>query len=761
MTTVLERLELLIDSKLNSQGIDAAKKGVGDLSSAVGPADQLINKLGLTGKVTGEQLATLGAGAAAAGIAGLAAIAVDGVNKFQTLAGEVLHFQQVSGTSADTASRFVAVMDDYKVSADQGAIAIGRLGKNVATTPESLEKLGVVIAKTSAGTVDMTQTFFNVVDAFNATTDASKQAELGTAAFGRGWQNLSNLLSQGSNQLRASFDSVSKGQLLSDSDLRKAEQYRLAMDELSDATRDLEMELGKALIPALTVIARDIAWVAAKADELGSKLSVLKTPIRVLAAAVSGGTSELLLAGNTAVDTGFKFESLGATAAAVANNTIDLRNAMEAVLNTASQSEAAQSRLEHAQIKLGEAQERVANGGKTNAEMLQEQATSTGRATDKTKQLENALRGVENAERRVGDAQQSLTDAQDAYAESQKRLTQATKDLEDAQLSLLVAHNSQPREASAAADATAEAKRRQANAELDLADAQDKLAQSQQAATDATEAYGAGSPQALKAQRDLRRAELDLEQSKQDLKDAQKDVNEATRDQIAVDVDLKSVSGNLEDAQKAVEDATKGVEDAQKSNQQSARTLEQRNRDLEDAVRAVADANQNVIDVQNQRDAGAPAHNAVTKTTKELELDLRDAEREVRDASKEVADKAGDQEAALGTLKDLMNNESTPAAQAAKEKTDAIRGAIEELTKTLDPNSDAYKFLQGYAQLLGTVNSLAGGSSGSYTASGSSSANAAERGLATEVVPIKINLDGQAIANVIAPLIRSQARSNG
>ncbi len=761
MATVLERLELLIESKLNAQGLEAAKSGVGELTSKLAPADNMLAKLGITGQITGSQLGALGAGAAAAGVAGLIALAGEGISKFQSLAANVLHFQQVTGTTADEASRFVAVMDDYKVSADQGALAFSRLGNTIQQAPQKLSDLGIAVARTKDGAVDMQATFFNVVDAYNATEDASRRAAIGTAAFGRGWQDLSNLLSQGSANLRQAFDSVTNGQVLSQKDLQMAEQYRLAMDNLHDAIRDFEMELGKGVIPALTTATTVTTKMIEAIDKLAAKAGGLQgvfkwvtfviPPLHYLSDAI-GAAGSSADAAVPAVD------NLGNAMEEAANKAISLRSALDHAIDATSNVEHAQNKLEKAQLALIDAQERYTNGGKTNLELQNEAASAAGSRSDKERQVADALKGVERAQRQVTDAQRSLNDAQEAFDESQRKVIDTTNALRDAQLALLAANTQRPREAADAAKATEDAKRRQAGAELDLADAQDKAKAAQQAVNDAVAAYGAGSPEALKATRDAQRAELDLQQRQRDLEIAQRAVNEATRDQIAVDVQLKSVSGQLEDAQSKLENAQRGVEDAQKSSQQAARTLEDRNRDLADAVEGVADANRRVLEAQNARDGGAPAHQAVTKTTAQLEQDLKDAQLGVRDAQKDVADKTGDANVALQNLSDLLNNTTTPAALLAAQKTAAIRAEIAELTKSLDPNSDAYKYLQGYSALLATIDRQAGNG---YQASSSSSPNAAEHGLESVSQPVIVKIGDDTIANVVAKVLRTQTRENG
>lgn len=763
MATVLERLEVLIDSKLNAQGLEAAKTGVGNLTSKLGPADSLLQKLGITGEVTSGQLAGLAAGAGAAAIAGIATLAAQGVQKFQALAGEVLKFQQVSGTSAETASRFVAVMDDYQVSADQGAMAISRLGKTIAQTPESLTQLGVSIERSSNGAVDMEQTFLNVVNAFNSTNDASQKAAIGTAAFGRNWQELANLLSQGSGQLREAFANVSDGQIISEDELRKSEEYRLAMDHLGDAVRDLEMSLGRTLVPALTVVADKTAGAIEKADQLASKLSMLKTPIRIVAAAATGGATELLSMGNAAIDTSFKLESLGATAAAVANDTLDLTDAINAVFNAGIGLQRAQLNLADANDKVAETQERLANGGQTLAE-IQDEATSGGRSlASSQRQVEDAMKGVANAQERVVEVQGSLDEANANLVKSNQDVVDATNNVAKAERALEDARRVNIGLTDDMVKKAEDADRRLASSKLDVADAQDRLKASEAALAKAQQESPDDAAAIAKASRDVERARLGLADATRQVEIDDKAATVAHGDAIAVNLNLKDADGELTDAQDKLKQSKDELKRSTEEQTQATKTVKDRENDLKEALDSVADAQQRVIDAQNSRDSGAAGHGKTVKTTEQLERDLEKALLDQKEAAKQVADKTGEAELAAIGLGDALDQKTTPAAQAAAEKNAAIVQAIGELKKSLDPSSDLFKNLDAYETALrriASVNTPSSRPDGGYAGS---SANAAERALTqgNEVVPVQIVLDGQKLYDGILPIIRRANQAAG
>lgn len=210
---------------------------------------------GPLGKITGELGKNLPL-AAAAGAAAIVGFVGKSIGEFQKQALAVKSFSEITALSSIEASKFVAVADDYAVGADELSAAIGKMNKAAGLTPEKFKAAGIAIARSKDGAYDAEQQFFNVVDAFNSTTDASKRAEIGSLAFGKGWQTLVKLLDTGTGQLRKDFAEVQKFQLFDDASLKKAEDNRRAIDDLSDAWKGFERTVGERAIPAATRLAK-------------------------------------------------------------------------------------------------------------------------------------------------------------------------------------------------------------------------------------------------------------------------------------------------------------------------------------------------------------------------------------------------------------------------------------------------------------------------------------------------------------------------
>lgn len=282
MGTITEKLQLIIESKTQDavKGIKDTATAADGLHGSTSKLDGALGKLGLSGKVSGDQLkGAMVAGAAGAGAA-IAGFAIKGIQDFTDLGQSVLRFQRVAGTTAEESSKWVALLDDYQVSAEAGATALAKMAKAAEASPEKFREFGVEIAKNVDGSTNLEQTLLNAADAYKSTEDPAKRAALGAALFGKSYQDLVPILEKGSAEIRTSFESTSKGQILSQDQLQKSEDFRLAMDELNDSVGDLERGLGEGLLPGVTNVVREMSAGVATIDRwtesLGGIAGVVK-----------------------------------------------------------------------------------------------------------------------------------------------------------------------------------------------------------------------------------------------------------------------------------------------------------------------------------------------------------------------------------------------------------------------------------------------------------------------------------------------------
>lgn len=451
-----ERLLVLIDAKTGGAAGEFTKlqRKAQDLDATSTRTGRAVNRLGLEGKVSGQALKTgLAAGAIAAGTA-LAAFAAKGVKDFIDLAGKVRDFQRVTGTSAEEASRFVAVFDDLGIDADKASGSLFKLTKNINTNEKAMQAAGIVIAKNDRGQLDLTTTLLDLADAYAGTTDPARKAELATAAFGKQGRDLIPFLERGRDGLAELFEGAESGkQILSQKEIDKARDYELAIDGLQDTVSGLGREIGSVAVPALISFANAMVTLIEKGQKLHDLLSpqtgvsfeyiaeeadlaaVRRAGISVEQAAKSldgfGGSTEqvrdvLLDAGYSAEEADRGLRSLGVTldtvaeehdkAAEAAKRQTDALNAyLDAVLGAAD----SQIAQERALLRVNEAAASYDTAQKGLA--------------DKTKDTAEEVRSAKSATLDLTDAYLNAAQAAVRHAEEQSKLSGSTLTASDRQ----------------------------------------------------------------------------------------------------------------------------------------------------------------------------------------------------------------------------------------------------------------------------------------------------------------------------------------
>jgi hypothetical protein len=192
--------------------------------------------------------------ALAAGSA-LVAFGVKSVQAFQDTALAAGQFSDATGLAVDEASRLIEVASDIGIEAGTVETALGKMNKTLGGSPELFTKLGVEIAKTSTGATDVNGTFLNVVDRLNAIKDPAERARVASQLLGKGWQDMAELIGQGSTALKASLAGVGDAQVIDEGEEKKAREFRDRMDEVKDRLHAISLELGESLVPALTQMA--------------------------------------------------------------------------------------------------------------------------------------------------------------------------------------------------------------------------------------------------------------------------------------------------------------------------------------------------------------------------------------------------------------------------------------------------------------------------------------------------------------------------
>ena len=477
---VTERLAILLETVGTStvvrdfDKIGGATKGLdtkataaqGSLKGLAGAGGQLATSLGgVAGVLT----------ASAAGWAAIIGFGGQAVGTFNDLAQQVLAFQRASGATAEQASALVAAFDDMNVSAEAGTKAVFNLGKNV----EKLGKFGVDVARDAEGNADLAATLLNVADAYSRTADPAQRAQLVTAAFGKAGKDLIPVLEQGRAGIEALYASAaSTGQILSQEDIQRSEDFRIAMDNLGDSFRALSIAAGQALVPILTEVADVLTTLIDKARDVGNipYLGDLLQNVAKGAFAWANGANDASTAQRELA------EGADTVAAALAEESKAVDDLGKALFGVTS----AQRAYDASVRQVGAANRDLSDARADYNKLLREGAVDEEKVADARRSLNEATRSLGSAQRALARAQEEYNDAQAAFLAlpsdtNADKLSDATDNLADAKDGVA---SSTEREQEAAADLAkaragdpdfndklTKAKQRLTDAEVDLSDA--------------------------------------------------------------------------------------------------------------------------------------------------------------------------------------------------------------------------------------------------------------------------------------------------
>ena len=258
-------INLPIVTQFSDKGLKAAKAAFAnfktDVSNATGSMGKF--KAGSNSALNAVK-ANAGAFALAAGTA-ITGFAVKAVGEFQTLALESGKFADATGLSVEEASRWKEVGGDIGIGSDAIQGAIGKMNKALGSTPQLFSELGVDIVKTDTGLNDVNGTFLAVIDRLREIKDPAERARVAALLLGKGWQDMAQFINIGSSELKKSLDSVASGQVISDKELKKAQEFRDTMDEFGDMWSSFVINVG--------------GWVAQFATDIGNVIDLFVHPM--------------------------------------------------------------------------------------------------------------------------------------------------------------------------------------------------------------------------------------------------------------------------------------------------------------------------------------------------------------------------------------------------------------------------------------------------------------------------------------------------
>jgi hypothetical protein len=244
---VANKITTILD--LDNRGFVKSAKSV---RREIADTDGSLNKLkaGAKGAFAGLQQYS-GEAALAAGAA-LVAFGAKSVAAFQDTALSAGQLRDSLGVTAEEASRLQEVAEDLGIGTATLEKSIGIMNRTATNTPSAFAAIGAELVKNADGTTNVNETFLATIDALNKIPDASARAAAAQKVFGRGWQDMSELIMLGADGVSEALASVEDGKVIDDSEIERARKFRDTMDTLRGSIEELQIELGGALVPTVT-----------------------------------------------------------------------------------------------------------------------------------------------------------------------------------------------------------------------------------------------------------------------------------------------------------------------------------------------------------------------------------------------------------------------------------------------------------------------------------------------------------------------------
>jgi hypothetical protein len=253
-------INIPIITSLEDTGIKSAKAAFNDFKTAVGNAEGGMGKFKAGSKVALDSVKANAGALALVGGAAIAGFATKAITAFQDLALASGKFADATGLAVEDASRYLEVAGDLAIPVDAVEGAIGRLNKTIGADPDKVRNLGVDLVYLKNGSLDVNATFLKTIERIKGIKDPAEKARVAALLLGKGWQSMAELIEMGADDLKASLDSVSSAQAISEEELASAKEYRDTVQDLGDIWNSFVINAGGVFVDIVSDLKDLTSW---------------------------------------------------------------------------------------------------------------------------------------------------------------------------------------------------------------------------------------------------------------------------------------------------------------------------------------------------------------------------------------------------------------------------------------------------------------------------------------------------------------------
>jgi hypothetical protein len=180
--------------------------------------------------------------------------------EFVNYAEQVKNMSRAIGASAEETSRIIQVADDVRISYDSLKIAMKEAQKDgIEPNIEGLAKLA---------------------DKYVALSSPIAKQKLLLDTFGKSGLEMGKLMEKGGDGIRSMSGAISDNLIMTDKGIKASDDYQRSLDDLTDAAKGVQVEIGSMVVPAMNsfmrVVLADIQGVSVLRDVLTGDKSLVE-----------------------------------------------------------------------------------------------------------------------------------------------------------------------------------------------------------------------------------------------------------------------------------------------------------------------------------------------------------------------------------------------------------------------------------------------------------------------------------------------------